>query len=125
VFDYNAPMRVLFVVAISAVVAHAEPKPTTKLAVTAIEPSLGDADGGTYVRIIGTRFIADGARNAKVYFGTRQGSIIRFASDTELIVQAPGGKPKETVDVIVLFEPGGERRLTKAFTFVEKQGPTP
>lgn len=117
-------MRVLFVLAILTMVARAEPKPA-KLAVTAIEPSKGDAEGGTYVRITGTRFIADGARKAKVYFGTHQGAVVRFASDTELIVQAPGGKPNETVDVLVLFEPGGERRLAKAFTFVEKQGPTP
>jgi hypothetical protein len=118
-------MRVLFLVAMLAVVARAEPKPkpTPKLAVTSIEPSNGDADGGTYVRIIGSRFIADGARSAKIYFGTRQGTVVRFASDTELIAEAPGGKPNETVDVRVIFEPGGELKLAKAFTFVEKKGP--
>ena len=64
----------------------------TKLKVTGIEPEKGDAEGGTYVRIKGNRFIADGARNAKVYFGSRQGTVVRFASDSELIVEAPGGK---------------------------------
>ena len=29
------------------------------------------SDGGTYVRIKGNRFIADGPRSAKVYFGER------------------------------------------------------
>ena len=93
----------------------------TKLKVTGIEPEKGDTEGGTYVRIKGNRFIADGARNAKVYFGSRQGTVIRFASDSELIVEAPGGKPNEQVDVLIIFEPGGELKINKAFTFVEKQ----
>jgi hypothetical protein len=93
----------------------------TKLKVTGIEPEKGDVNGGTYVRIKGNRFIADGARNAKVYFGSRQGTVIRFASDSELIVEAPGGKPNEVVDVLIIFEPGGELKISKGFTFYEKQ----
>jgi hypothetical protein len=92
----------------------------TKLKVTGIEPEKGDVEGGTYVRIKGNRFIADGARNAKVYFGSRQGTVVRFASDSELIVEAPGGKPEETVDVLIIFEPGGELKIPHGFTFVEK-----
>lgn len=97
----------------------------TKLKVTGIEPDKGDVEGGTYVRIKGNRFIADGARNAKVYFGSRQGTVVRFASDSELIVEAPGGKPNETVDVLIIFEPGGELKIPKAFTFVEKNTTAP
>lgn len=97
----------------------------TKLKVTGIEPEKGDVEGGTYVRIKGNRFIADGARNAKVYFGSRQGTVVRFASDSELIVEAPGGKPNETVDVLIIFEPGGEMKIAKAFTFVEKNATAP
>ena len=96
----------------------------TKLKVTGIEPEKGDVNGGTYVRIKGNRFIADGARNAKVYFGSRQGTVVRFASDSELIVEAPGGKPNEQVDVLIIFEPGGELKIAKGFTFVEKQEST-
>jgi hypothetical protein len=92
----------------------------TKLKVTGIEPEKGDVNGGTYVRIKGNRFLADGARNAKVYFGSRQGTVIRFASDQELIVEAPGGKPNEVVDVLIIFEPGGEMKIQKGFTFIEK-----
>ena len=92
----------------------------TKLKVTGLEPDKGDVEGGTYVRIFGNRFIADGARNAKVYFGSRQGTVVRFVNDGELIVQAPGGKPNEVVDLLVVFEPGGELHIPKAFTFVEK-----
>jgi hypothetical protein len=96
----------------------------TKLKVTGIEPEKGDAEGGTYVRIKGNRFIADGARNAKVYFGSRQGTVVRFASDSELIVEAPGGKPNENVDVLIIFEPGGELKIPHGFTFVERaKGP--
>jgi hypothetical protein len=93
----------------------------TKLKVTGIEPAQGDASGGTYVRIYGNRFVADGARSAKIYFGSRQAASPRFANDGEMIVEAPGGKPNEVVDVLILFEPGGELKLPKAFTFVEKQ----
>ncbi|HEY5921855.1 MAG TPA: IPT/TIG domain-containing protein [Kofleriaceae bacterium] len=92
----------------------------TKLKVTGIEPEKGDVDGGTYVRIKGNRFIADGARNAKVYFGSRQGTVIRFASDKELIVEAPGGKQGEKVDVLIIFEPGGELKISKGFEFIDK-----
>lgn len=92
----------------------------TKLKVTGIEPERGDVEGGTYVRIKGNRFIDDGPRNAKVYFGSRQGTVVRFASDSELIVEAPGGKPNEKVDVLIIFDPGGQLRIKDGFTFVEK-----
>ena len=65
------------------------------LGVTELSPAKGDAEGGTYVLIKGSDFLASGPRNAKVYFGSRQGTIVRFASDHELVVQAPGGKPNE------------------------------
>src|SRR3954467_9657017 len=97
----------------------------TKLKVTGIEPEKGDAEGGTYVRIKGNRFIDDGPRNAKVYFGSRQGTVVRFASDSELIVEAPGGKPNEKVDVLIIFDPGGQLRIKDGFTFVEKNNEPP
>jgi hypothetical protein len=100
-----------------------------KLKVTGIEcgnsskacpPVTGDIEGGTYVVIKGNRFMKDGPRNAKVYFGSRQGTVVRFQSDSELIVQAPGGKPDETVDVLVVFDPGGQMKIPNAFKFVDK-----
>jgi IPT/TIG domain-containing protein len=97
----------------------------TKLKVTGIEPEKGDVDGGTYVRIKGNRFTADGPRNAKVYFGSRQGTVVRFASDSELIIEAPGGKPNEKVDVLIIFDPGGQLKIKDGFTFVEKNDATP
>jgi len=101
----------------------------TKLKVTGIEPEKGDVEGGTYVRIKGNRFINDGPRNAKVYFGKdnsmRQGTVVRFASDSELIVEAPGGKPNEKVDVLIVFDPGGQLKIKDGFTFVEKNEAVP
>ena len=94
---------------------------TATLRVTGIDPPRGDTNGGTYVVISGERFLVDGPRNVKVYFGSRQGTVVRFASDTQLIVQAPGGKPNERVDVLLVFDPGGQMKLPGAFTFVDAQ----
>jgi hypothetical protein len=91
----------------------------TKLKVTGLEPTKGDYNGGQLVRIAGNAFMKDGTRSAKVYFGARQANVVRFDGDTGLIVQAPGGDINQTVDVLIVFEPGGEIRLAKAFTFVE------
>ena len=95
-----------------------------KLLVTGIEPEKG-ADG-TYVRIHGNRFTADGPRSVKVYFGGQPAQIDRFASDSELIVTAPGGaKVNDVVDVLIVFDPGGKLTLPKAFRYVEKtEGPS-
>ena len=82
---------------------------------------MGDVDGGTYVVLHGKGFVADGPRQAKIWFGNRAGAVIRFANDSELIVEAPGGKVGESVDVLVVFEPGGEIKIPHAFTFVEKR----
>jgi len=91
----------------------------TKLKVTGLEPTKGDFNGGQLVRIAGNGFMKEGTRSAKVYFGARQANVVRFDGDTGLIVQAPGGDVNQTVDVLIVFEPGGEIRLAKAFTFTE------
>jgi hypothetical protein len=92
---------------------------STKLTVTAIEPATGDADGGSLVHVRGTRFQADGPRDVKIYFGGRPGNVHRFLSDNDLLVEAPGGKANEAVDVLVRFEPGGQITLTGAFKYHE------
>ena len=88
-------------------------------------PVTGDVEGGTYLVIKGNAFLSP-KRNAKVYFGSRQGTVVRFQSDTELVVQAPGGKDGETVDILVVFDPGGQLKIPGAFKFVDKNdtGPT-
>ena len=91
-----------------------------KLKVTALEPRSGDHMGGQYVIVHGQNFQKVN-RNAKIYFGGIPGNVIRFSGDDEMIVMAPGGKPGETVDVMIVFEPGGEISIPKAFTFIEKK----
>jgi hypothetical protein len=94
-----------------------------KLLVTGIEPDKGH--DGTYVKIHGNRFTADGPRNVKVYFGGQPAQVDRFESDGELIVTAPGGKTNDVVDVLIVFDPGGKKTLPKAFRYVEKtEGPS-
>jgi IPT/TIG domain len=97
------------------------------LRVTGLSPERGDINGDTYVEIKGNRFLADGPRKVDVFFGTQQsgyrkGTFVRFASDKLMIVRTPGGKPGEVVEVLVMFEPGGQLRIPNAFTYVEKGG---
>jgi hypothetical protein len=103
--------------------ANAKDAGARVLEVTSIEPTQGDVDGGTYAVVKGNDFIHDGPRSLKVYFGSRQGTVVRFQSDNEVVVQAPGGKKGETVDVLFIFEPGGQKKLEKAFTY--KAAPPP
>lgn len=92
-----------------------------KLKVTGLEPRTGDAMGGQYVIVHGENFQKVN-RTAKIYFGGTPGSVIRFQGDDEMIAVAPGGKAGDTVDVMVVFEPGGlEITIPKAFTYVEKK----
>lgn len=94
--------------------------PPAALAITGLDPEKGDAKGGTYVRIIGTAFQAE-QRDAKVYFGSKQGKVVKIQNDTEMIVEAPAGKAGDVVDVLVVFEPGGEMKIPKGFTFTKKK----
>lgn len=100
-------------------------KEDPKLKVTGINPRKGDAEGGQLVEVMGNRFIKDGPREVKVFFGKRQGTLERFASDDRMIVRAPGGKAGETVDVKFYFTPGGELVISNAFTFKEEADAMP
>jgi hypothetical protein len=116
------PLLLLLVCLGLAAAACGETDHTLK--VTGLEPDHGDINGDTYVVIKGNGFL-NGNPRADVYFGTQQagfrkGTVVRFASDKQLIVRTPGGKPGEVADVLVMFEPGGQKRIEKAFTYVEK-----
>jgi hypothetical protein len=93
---------------------------STKLMVTGIDPDRGDTNGETYVRIKGNRFTADGPRSVNVYFAGRQANVIRFESDTELVVQPPGGKVDEVVDVLIVFDPGGRLTIPHGYRYFER-----
>jgi hypothetical protein len=100
-----------------------EPATGAALKLTGVDPPRGDPEGGTYVRLTGTGFIIPKPRTWQVYFGSRQAVIVRFASDSELIVEAPRGKAGETVDILAIVDPGGQLRLPNAFTFVARPVP--
>ena len=91
----------------------------SKLKVFGVEPSSGDYEGGQTVDIKGNGYSQNGTLGAKVYFGDRQGQVIRFEGDNDLYVTAPGGKKGETVDIVVNFEGKGPIKIPKAYTFVE------
>lgn len=94
------------------------------LSVNRIDPVEGDSNGGSLIHIYGNRFTKDGARSAKIYFGSRQASPPRFLSDTEMLVEVPSGKTGDTVDLLIIFEPGGEKKFPRAFTYVEHKKAT-
>jgi hypothetical protein len=96
-------------------------KEDKKLKVTGLEPNTGEVEGGTRVIIKGNRFTKDGARSAKVYFDMKPADVLGFRGDSELMVRAPGGEVNKKVDVLIIFEPGGEITLHQAFTYVEKK----
>jgi len=91
-----------------------------KLKVTGLEPRSGDHLGNQYVIVHGQNFQKIN-RSAKIYFGDQSGQVIKFQGDDEMVVVAPGGKPGETVDVLIKFDPGGEIMIPKAYTFIEKK----
>ena len=97
----------------------------TKLMVTGIEPDKGDVGGGTSVHIKGNRFTADGPRSVKVFFGGREGSIDHFVNDSEFVVIAPSGKLNDSVDLLVVFDPGGRITLPSAYRYIEKNQAAP
>jgi IPT/TIG domain len=110
---------------VACMMRHEEQSGAQNLSIDGVEPDRGDINGDTYVMIKGNRFVADGPRKADVFFGKqssgyRKGTVVRFASDKQLIVRTPGGRPGEVVDVLVMFEPGGQLRLPNAFTYFEK-----
>jgi hypothetical protein len=90
-----------------------------KLKVTGLDPRTGDANGGTRLAVKGANFQKT-TRTARIYFGDQQGSVLRFVDDETLLVEAPGGKAGEAVDVLVVFEPGGEITIPRAFTYVDR-----
>jgi IPT/TIG domain len=100
-------------------------EPDQTLRVTGLEPERGDVNGETYVIIKGNGFLANRPK-VDVFFGKapnyRKGQVVRIASDKQLVVLAPGGKLGEVADVLVMFEPGGSKRIENAFTYVEKGG---
>ena len=89
---------------------------STKLRVTALDPATGPAEGGQSITIHGEGFMAE-SRAITVFFGDSQAQVIDVPSDTEVKIEAPAGPAGQAVDVMIAFEPGGEIKLPKGFTF--------
>ncbi len=87
-----------------------------RLTVTAIEPTTGAPVGGLPIVVHGEGFMAE-ARAIQVYFGDAPANVISVDSDSELQIEAPAGEAGVAVDVRLVFEPGGEVTLPRAFTF--------
>lgn len=86
------------------------------LRVTALEPAVGSPDGGQSITIRGEGFMSE-SRAITVFFGDSQAQVIDVPSDTEVKIEAPAGPAGQAVDVMIAFEPGGEIKLAKGFTF--------
>ncbi len=92
----------------------------TTLRVTRLSRNTLNINGSDWVIVYGNGFTAVKGRNVTAYFGTKQGTFKRFVSDDEMLIEAPGGKPGEKVDLTLIFEPGGTKKIEGAFTYVEK-----
>jgi len=119
------PATLMLLVGLGGAIASGCNNDNPKLTVTGIEPDHGDAEGGSYVKIRGTRFTSDGPRSVKVFFGDHPGRVSRFESDNVLIVEAPGGNPNTVVDVLIVFDPGGQIKIPKSFQFLEHNHSAP
>ncbi|MEM9490739.1 MAG: hypothetical protein AAGC55_16445, partial [Myxococcota bacterium] len=75
---------------------------------------------GDMVRIYGSGFQASGAKQVRVFFGSKKAKFIRYEGDEVILLEVPGGHEfGTTVDVELVFEPGGSKKLEKAFKYAE------
>jgi len=90
------------------------------LKVTGLSKNMGMP--GDTLLIEGSGFQASGTRGLKVYFGNSKAEVKRFIGDREILVEVPGIPGDEigkTVDVQLIFEPGGAKKLSNAFKYAE------
>jgi hypothetical protein len=90
----------------------------TKLQVNRLSRSSGVS--GDIVTFEGAGFQAGGAKDVRVYFDGHKAKVLRIQGNDEIKVEVPGGiELGKTVDIKMIFEPGGEITLEKAFKYVE------
>ena len=88
----------------------------TTLKITRLSRSSGSP--GETLNIYGTGFQSSGRKDVKVFFGTKKAKVKGFKGNTQMTVTVPGGiEFGKTVDIKVVFEPGGELTYEKAFTY--------
>jgi hypothetical protein len=94
------------------------------LAVTSVEPTSAAPASGVPIVIHGSGFMAE-SRAIQVYIGDAPANVLSVDSDSDLQVEVPAGEAGKTVDIKVVFDPGGEIRLAHAFTFAAASATTP
>ena len=100
---------------------------TRKLALQRVQlyaawPTGGEQTGGTLVTIRGSNLMTT-PRTAKVWFGTKEATGVRFATDRELVVEAPPQEAEGFVELRVQFDPGGTVTVPYGFTYRAPQKP--
>ena len=97
----------------------AAPPGDESLHVYGMEPRKGPATGGTAIRIRGANFQT--AESVKVMFNKVEGVVTRMIDD-EIVVQAPPGIAGQTVDIVLVFQPGEARLpLPEGYTYTAEQ----
>jgi hypothetical protein len=109
----------LFVALLSLVLAAgAGCEEDAKLQVNRLSRSSGIS--GDVLTVYGAGFQSKGAKDVRVFFGNQKAKVLRFQGDDEIKIEVPGGvELGSTVDIKMVFEPGGEITLEKAFKYVE------
>lgn len=80
---------------------------------------------GDKMTIYGSGFQSGGRKNVRVFFGTRKARVLGFKGNGQLTVEVPGGiATGKTVDLKLVFEPGGEITYEDAFKYVELERTT-
>jgi hypothetical protein len=101
-----------------ALAAGAGCEEETKLQVKGLSRTSGIP--GDVLTINGTGFQSKGAKDVRVYFEGRKAKVLRIQGNDEIKIEVPGGIDMgSTVDIKMVFEPGGEITLDKAFKYVE------
>jgi hypothetical protein len=77
-----------------------------KVRLYSMYPTSGDLAGGTFTTIRGSNFTLT-PRTAKVFFGAKEATSVRFVTDSEMLVEVPPADVEGYVDVRVIFDPGG------------------
>jgi hypothetical protein len=100
---------------------------TRKLALTRVTlysgwPAQGETTGGTVLSIRGSNLMSV-PRTAKVFFGSKEATAVRIASNNELVVETPAQDAAGFVEVKVQLDPGGTITVPYGFTYIEPKKP--
>ena len=89
-------------------------------ALTVQRLSKDKGQAGDELVIHGSGFQSDGVKRVRVYFGNQQAKVKKFIGNDQILIEVPGGNNMgKTVDVQIIFEPGGAKQLAKAFKYIE------